>query len=234
MARGKYTRRARPRRSNSCRRRCYKRRTCIVRAPRKRLSTLWPVSQLVKMKVVFSATNAGTSGALGNYTVAGVNFTDPFSSNSAVQPLGIDQWTALYRKGKAVGCDVRYRLHNKGTTAVMAGITPFPEDETIAPTEWDDYVEFPGTVKRLLSPDDDTCLLVKRMNTKRWLRVSNVKDEEDLSCTLPHSDSARDYKLRCWYQSLDKSTTNAVELVIEVTYVVLLYDREFPARSTDA
>lgn len=234
MARSKYSRRTRPRRTPSCRRVCYKRRTCVVRAPRRRLGTLWPLSQLVKLKVTYTTTAAGTSGTLGNYTVSGINFTDPFGAGSTQQPLGIDQWSALYRKGKAVGCDVKYRLHNKGTTAVIAGITPMAENETAAPTIWDEYAEYPGTVKRMLSPDDDTCLLVKRMNTKRWLRIANMKDEEDIACTLPHGDSTRDYDLRCWFQSMDKATTNGVEVMIEVTYTVFLYERDLPARSVDA
>lgn len=206
----------------------YRRRRATIRRP---VTTLWEPARLIKMKAMYTTTNAGTSGALGTFNVSGVNCLDPFLGSSAQQCLGSDQWAGLYNRCKVLGCEVKFRLHNKGTTAVVCGITPLPESNALSITTWDQYTELPGTVKRMLSPDDDTCVLWKKMNTKRWLKIANLKDEEDVACTFATTAPTRDYTIPCWFQSMDKSTTNAVELMIEVTYTVYLFDRVLPTRS---
>lgn len=220
-------RRRRPRTSR--RSRYARKRLTRARAPGP-ITTLWPISQWTKMKAVYTTTNAG--GALGSWDVSGINVLDPFLTASAQQCLGSDQWGTLYQKVKVYATTVKFTLHNKGTTGIMCGITPRQETFSVTPTAWDHYKEMPGTVARLLSPDDDTCHLVKKMNTRRWLRISNLKDEKDVACTFPATAPTRDYSITCWFQNMDKTATaNAVEIMIEITYVCYLYDRIFPARS---
>lgn len=226
-------RRFRPRmsRSRALRRRFARRPSRFRRRIPRRIPTMWEPARTVKMKAVYTTTNAGTSGSLVTYQVSGINVLDPFLGVSAQQCLGSDQWASLYTKCKVLGTDVKFIVHNKGTTAVIVGIAPIPESNATPVTTWDQYSEFPGCVKKMLSPDDDTCNLWKRMNTRRWMKIRNLKDETDVACTFPTTGPTRDYDINCFIQSMDKSTTNAVELLIEVTYTVYLYDRIIPSRS---
>lgn len=193
---------------------------------------LWPLSQVVKLKASLAFSSASTSGAIQSTPVSGLNFLDPFLAGSTQQCLGSDQYATMYNRGTVLKCTVILRLHNEGTTGIMTGISLEPENATPTTfTSFDIASEIPGTMMKMLSPDDDTLKLVKSVSTKRHLRLNNIKDDRDLACTLPGTAPTRDYQINCWWQSIDKTTTNNVEGMIDVYYVVLLWDRIIPARS---
>lgn len=221
-----YTRTMRKRRRGRRRRGIIRRR--IPRA-------LMPREKVARCVAVYPVISAGTSGALIAQGVSMFDITDPFGGASNVQPLGYDQWKGLYNKACVLGLKVTIRVHNKGTAAVMCGITLLPESQgntTLTPFEH--YMELPTTKSRLLSPDVDHTVIVSKVNVRKHMRLKSLRDEDAFHVDLDNETApTRQAYVHCWVQPIDKSTTNPFEMVVTAEYLVRLFDPIVPARSTD-
>lgn len=220
-------------RTRSQRRRFKRRRRGIIR--RRIPRSVAPREKLIRVNAVVPPTLACTSGAIGVFALKMFDITDPFGTATNVQPLGYDQWKGLYNKAFVVGVKVVCRIHNKGTAAVMVGVTPMPESQAnsgLSPFEH--YMELAGTKSRLLSPDVDHCVLVSKIGTARHVGVRKLRDEDAFHCDLDGEVApTRDAWVHVWGQPIDKTTTNPLELVVTAEYLVRLYDPIIPARATD-
>lgn len=201
------------------------------------IRSLTTSTKVVKCQVVESANGLTfTAGALNNLTIQGNSFDDPFGSGSTQQPLGYDQWKALYKKAKVLGCKVTYSVHNGSTGAVVVGITPCSKNQgTTALSNFEHYMEAPGTKYRILSPDVDKCTIVARRSTKKMLKINNVRDASEIEMGIDTETPPTDnYYFHVWAQPLDQTTAlTGVQTVYKVEYIVLLYDPIIPSRSTD-
>lgn len=179
-----------------------------------------------------------TNGANGNISpcFAQINSVDdPFVANGTGQPLGYDQWKALYKKAKVLGCKLTLRAHNAGTVAVTVGCTPMPASQGITPlSDYEYYMEHPGTVSRLLSADVDHCELTNKVSVKRHMQVANLKDADELEINLVSETQPTNIAYwHIWAQSMNQSSTYSCEVVIKLEYIIMLYDPVVPARSIE-
>lgn len=197
--------------------------------------TLMPREKVIRCKAVYPVTSAGTSGNLIAQGVSMFDITDPFGGATNVQPLGYDQWKGLYNKACVLGLKVTARVHNKGSAAVMCGITLLPENQgNTTLSVFEHYMELPTTITRLLSPDVDHCVLVSKVNVRKHMHLRNLRDEDAFHVDLDGETApTRQAYVHAWVQPIDKSTTNAFEMVVTAEYLVRLFDSIVPARSTD-
>lgn len=196
---------------------------------------LAPARKVVRLKCVFESTLTCTSGALAYNAFKMFDITDPMGASSAFQPLGYDQWKTLYNKGVVIGVKVTSRVHNKGTAGVMFGLTAMPENQSSTGlTLLNHYMELPQTKSRLLSPDVDHGIVSLRVNTGRHVAVKKLLDEDAFHVDLDGEVApTRDAWFHLWVQPIDKATTNSVEQVTTLEYLILLFDPIVPARSAD-
>lgn len=214
------------------------RRSRRLRRPRRKIvpRSLTTSSKIIKCNVVESFAPTFAGGALGSFVVQGNSIDDPFSAQSTNQPLGYDQWKALYKKAKVLSCKVIMTVHNGSTGAFACGITPMAKNQgATLLTDFEHYVECPGTKYTVLSPDVDKTTIVARRSTKKMLKISNIKDaseiEFDLVTETPPTDN---YYFHCWAQPFDKTTAlTGYQVMFKVEYIVLLYDPIIPARSSE-
>lgn len=211
------------------------------RATRKRAiipRTLQPRTKVVKMKAVEYINHTHTSGALSATSIQFNSFDDIWGGASTQQPLGYDQYKALYKKAVVLSSKVVCQIHNNTSTAVMIGLTALPPNQTTGLDSYEYYMEAPNTKSKLLSPDVDRATLSSQMSTKKLWSIKNIKDnktelEIDLVNETPPTNSG---KWQIWSQPQDQTTTTtgtAVQWTCTVSYIVLLYDPIIPARSTD-
>lgn len=192
-------------------------------------------TKLIRAKCVrsFSLTTSTASSA---QVISLFDITDPFVGSGAQQPLGYDQWKGLYNKAYVVGTKITVNMHNKGTTAIMFGITPMPESQGstgLGPLHH--YMELPGTVSRLLSPDVDHGICVKKISNARHVHVSKLKDEDAFHVDLDNETGpTRQAYAMFWAGTVDETTSNSCEGVVTVEYLIKLYDPIVPARSVDS
>lgn len=214
------------------RRRAIRRRAVIPR-------TLMPRNKLVKLKVVDYQNHTHTSGAIAVANIQQNSIDDPFTGLGTGQPLGYDQYKALYKKAIVLASKVFVQVHNNTSTAIMVGLTAVPYSQgATALTTYEHYMEHPNTKFRLLSPDVDRVNFGAQIATKKLLQIRNYKDnktELEIDLTNESPPTWLSY-WHLWSQPQDQSTTTsgtAVQFTITVEYIVLLTDPIIPARSVE-
>lgn len=208
---------------------------------RKRIPRLLqPKYKLVKAKAVNYRTFTNVAGALERQTVSVNDWIDPFGGASTQQPLGVDQWGALYNRAVVVGTKLTVKIHNGTNLGYMAGITLTNEHQgETALTEYEHYMELPRTTSRVLSPDMDHTVQSLSCSVKKLFGIKNVKDEEELQTQIGNSTfthPTREAYFHVWAQPLDQTTapsTGSYQVVITAEYIVLLFDPIIPSRSTE-
>ena len=177
--------------------------------------------------------NTCTTGNLSMHKVNGMNVADPFVGSASVQPLGYDQWTALYDKAYVLGCKVKLTVHNGSANSVVYGITAMKQDQgSTALSDYEYYREVSGTKSRLLSPDVDHGYISQQRSTKKHLAIKNLIDEDYEIDLSSESGPSNPYYFHCWCQPADKATTvTDIEFIIDVEYIILLRDAIVPSRS---
>lgn len=190
--------------------------------------------KVIMCKVSKYVSNTCTSGALSMHKVNGMSVVDPFVGSATGQPLGYDQWKALYDKAYVIGCKVKLTVHNGSTNSVVYGITAMKQNQgTTALSDYEYYRETPSTVSRLLSPDVDHGFITLKKGTKKHCHLTNLVDEEHEIDLNSETEPSYPYYFHLWCQPADKATTvNNIEFIMDVEYIVLLRDPIIPSRST--
>lgn len=191
-------------------------------------------TKLVTVKAVNYANLAGTGTLVSTNTQLN-SVDDVFGTTDTGQPLGYDQWKALYKRAIVIGSKIVVKFHNRGTSAAMVGVWPSPLNQsTTALTNYEYYMETAGCKARLLSPEMDHTVVYHKVSTKRHLQVKDLRDNQRLSIDLVNETAPTDI---CWWhvfaQVVDQSAAYAVDAVITMSYVVLLVDPIIPARSVE-
>lgn len=207
------------------------------RRTRARISSLAPKTKLIRCKVTGLRTNSGhTTGSLEMVPIQMNSILDPFGGAGAEQPLGFDQWRALYEYAYVVGAKITCEFHNADAIAYVVGITPCHIAQgTTSLASYEYYKELPGTKSTVLSPDIDKAVLQSKISIKKWFSVKDLVDTNEYRMNLntPSEPSKLAY-WHLWSQPLDQSSTDStgVQIVMNVEYIVLLTSPVIPARST--
>lgn len=194
-------------------------------------------TKLIRCKASNYITFNGTSGAMYMVPIQGNSCDDPFMANGTGQPLGYDQWKALYKSAYIIGSKVKFTVHNGSAYSVIMGLTPMNIPQgTTSLANYEYYRELPATRSRLLSPDMDHGVLVSGVGTKKHLAIKNLTDEDDLKVDLVNETApTKQFYWHVWCQVSDQSTTTTgVEGIVDVEYLVLLTDPIVPARSVES
>lgn len=191
-------------------------------------------NKIIRCRLVdsFQATHA--AGAMERYLISMTNIVDPFGGGSAQQPLGYDQWKTLYSKAKILGAKVKMTVHNAGTAEpIMMGMNPRYPNASATLADWEYNVEVAGSKSRLLSQDVDHGFLVMARSTKKMMDLKNIKDADDIECNIATDTGPTDTAyIEAWTQPFDKTIATAADIIVQVDYIVLLYDPIIPSRST--
>lgn len=179
--------------------------------------------------------NAVSAGALGITPIQLNSCDDPFTSVGAGQPLGYDQWKALYKSAFVVASKVTVRAHNNGSVAVIIGLTPTKVPQgTTALTSYEHYMENPSTKSRILSQDLDHTVFSHAVSVKRFLSLSKIRDDDNSRIDLVNeTPPTRTAYWHLWAQALDATGTIDVDIVAQVDYTIVLTDPIIPSRSVE-
>lgn len=204
---------------------------------RRAIPTIQKPTQLVRLKVSQRGSITGTAGAIASYPIVMNGVADPFLTLGTEQPLGLDQWASLYRKYVVVGAKVISQVYSTSTTGGATAIGLSIQDSTTALTDIEHYRESPYTAIKILSPDQDHTGLAMKFRTKSHFRAKNLLDKDELHGTLDstgasHTDPSDLKYCHFFIQDLVGSDTSVMEHITTIEYIVLLFDRVLPSRST--
>lgn len=196
--------------------------------------TLQPSSIVRKLKSsMFFALNPA-AGAISTLYCHLNSAYDPMGSISGTrQPLGFDQYMALYNRYTVIGWKVTLEaVSTDNTNPLVIGFTPSVTSTAL--TTVYHYKELPGTVQRILTPDIDKTALATKGSVKRWLCPSGGKlvTEADYSGTAS-TDPSRILSGHFYAQAMDESADPAnVNFVVTLTQIVVFHNPITPSRST--
>lgn len=187
---------------------------------------------LIRAQAVDSGVFACASTTPQNHYVSVINVVDPFNTSGTQQPLGYDQWKTLYKRAKVLGAKVTFTCHNAGAVAVVIGCTLIPEGENAAQTPWEYNAESPNSRYRILSPEMDHTTIGMVSSTKKYFRIADIKDNEEIACDID-ADTGPDRVgyFTCWAALHNGTTATNVDYIIKVQYIILLDQPQVPARS---
>lgn len=188
------------------------------------------------MKVCNTAALTHAGGTLQGGTIQLNSFDDPFAGAATLQPLGYDQWKALYKQAVVVGVKVKLEAWNSGSTGILVGLNAMPESKgTTLLTQAEAYCELPNSVHRFLSPDVDHATVFLKVSTKKHMAVSKLRDSNELAIDLPNeTPPSRQSYMHYWCQVTDQTSAFSATFVMTVEYLVLLFDQIVPSRSNDS
>lgn len=176
----------------------------------------------------------GVAGAITTQVINLNSAFDPAGTLSATQqPLGMDQYEALYNKYCVVGWKITVEaalLENSYPCVV--GFTPTTNSTTL--TSANHYRELPGTVSRLATPDVDKLYFKAKGSVKKWIvpKGGKLLSTDEGSAAIG-SNPARMLYGHFFIQCLDSAQDAGVaRLIVKQEQIVVFYDRKNPSRST--
>lgn len=202
---------------------------------RKRIRMVQPWSITRRLATSFYNVLDPGAGALTLNIVKLNSGFDPSGDASAVlQPLGMDQYEGLYKKY----CVIGWKLHiqavsSDNTNSVTLGFTPTTTSTTLSNQHR--YIELPGTVYKIMTPDQDKVSFTVKGGVKRWLLPRGGKLlTDDLSSSVTSStDPSKLLYGHIWVQPQDSSAdASSVKFTLKLEQIIVFYDPVTPARST--
>lgn len=184
-----------------------------------------------------TATYLALNPAAGAITVSTLVLNsgfDPLGSASATQqPLGFEQYEALYNRYCVIGWKIGLECcSTDNSNPVVVGFTPLPTITTL--TSFQHYKELPSTVQRIITPDIDKVVFGMRGSVKRWLlpRGGKMLSDTDLSAVTTAYPTKILYG-HLYAHAMDVTADPAlVHCVIKLRQLVVFFDPKVPARST--
>lgn len=217
------------RRRSGRRRRPYGRR-------RRTLALLAPHRKIIRCKAVQHWSHAShTSGSMEMSPVQMNSILDPFVSDGTGQPLGFDQWRALYEDAYVIGAKCTVTYHNADAFSYMVGISPMNVAQGTTPlTDYEHYMELKGTTRMLLTSDVDKITLQSKVGLKKWVKVKDLLDANEYKINLnTPTEPEKQLYFHIWTQPTNQASTDTsgVEMVCEMEYILALVHPVVPARS---
>jgi len=222
---------ARPRRTKRPTRR-YRRRS-------NKVPSLWSRSKLIKVTMVNTSAYDALNGAMGGVAWKANSLNDPSGIAGTGLPLGIDEWSHLYKKYTIVKSILTVVGHP--VTITGAGITGIHlTDQSALLTDLDHYKELPLTTSKMISPDIDIFKNSMVYKPKVFWRIKDLRDNAEQKASLIGGGSAGNPQpadptnlayFHVWLQDANKTQTLTEEVSVRATYFILLTDPVTPTRS---
>lgn len=174
------------------------------------------------------------AGAIAAYALSLNSAFDPLGGMSATQqPLGFDQYAALYNRYSVVAWRISLEVvSTDNTNPCVVGFTPLPSSTGL--TTYLHYKELPGTVQRMITPDVDKVYLGARGSVKRWLspRGAKILSNDNFSALIGANPAKLLYG-HIYAQAMDGSADpSSINVVVRLQQFVVFHEPVTPARST--
>ena len=223
-----YTKRTNKKRPVRRRRRKYK------PSPRRAILSGFPTSKLVKLRYVDStATLDAAVGSSSSIVYRANSVYDPYYAAGGHQPMGFDQWAAIYSRYTVLGAKITVRPTPTATPSVIPmyyGVTlsgsanPLGNYSTI-----DNILESKLTAnKRLIAlhpagPSDSRQMgmsVVQKFSAKKFFGVADVQDGAALSAVVS-DNPAKDAFFGVWAAAIDGNDPGSMSFNVQIDYIVL-------------
>ncbi len=168
------------------------------------------------------------AGALGKYNFRANSVYDPNSSGTGHQPLGYDQWAAVYNHYCVMHCTIKCTFISTETTVscpLACGVV-LDDDGTVANTAGTIIEQGKSLFKVINSRDlayDNGLILTNTYEPREYFGVTNPVDNADMSAVVT-SNPARGAYFVVWVGDLAESADlGAVRILVELVYDTIFF-----------
>lgn len=181
-------------------------------------SVIAPDSILVKLPYSDTAytTATGTFGALQKFRLNSIY--DPDYSGSGHQPMGYDQWTAIYERYTVIGAKVELQLYSTGSEIV--DFVCFPSSFVTDPASIYAAKEVKRAWKTIVTPGEKPVKKSFYFDMKKILGQKDLSDDQFK--TAIGTNPSDDAYLLCYTANVDGSTAIAFSMMARITYYTRL------------
>ncbi len=201
--------------------------------PRRAILSGFPKSKLVKLRYVDSRVTLDASVDSFTSTVFRANsIFDPDYSGVGHQPMGHDQWAAIYERYTVLGSKITVTYTPSGTSNVNGSYMGVTLSGSVAPlgnyTDIDNILESKltsatRTVGNTLSngfPRARDLSVSKTFSAKKFFGVRDVQDGAALSAQVGANPS-RDAYFGVWTAAVDGGDPGSISMRVQIDYIVL-------------
>lgn len=156
---------------------------------------------------------------------------DPEFAVGGGQPIGFDQWSALYRRYRVLACKIDAQFQNKGASA-SAFVVPMNTSSSLVTGQ--QIVEQQGSKRKMLTPSNngnaEKIVYYKDTASMRGCTRDAVRSEIFYSALTSGNPTTE------WYFHIGGYTVNPLDTLnidvdVLVTYYIEFFDRETLIRS---
>jgi len=197
-------------------RRTYRRRPYISNAlsgmPKTRRAILRYTEHVTSM--------TSTTGTLASYVFRANGLYDPNYTSTGHQPMGFDQWAALYNHYVVLGSKMTVKVLPQETNVSPCVIGTFLTDGSAVPyTTPGSFIEAKRGPYRLFKATDRVVSLVQKYSSKKQFNVVDVKDNMDRLGAPVTADPTEEAMFNIWFFTMDL-TTASLNLFVSIDYIV--------------
>jgi hypothetical protein len=181
----------------------------------------FPANRRTTLRYVDYNSYTITSGVIAQVFYSVNNLFDPNTSGGGHQPMGFDQWAAIYNHYVVVSCDVSVRFtHPQGTGTIVVGVNL--HDDTTAAAAYSTLVEQgKGAWSTLVSGFGETQRTLKyHYDAKNWFNITNIKDNLDRLGGPVTGGPGDNVALGIWGQSIDYTQSGSFQAVVQMDFLV--------------
>lgn len=155
-------------------------------------------------------------------------------AEGAGQPLGYDQWCALYQKYVVIGWRVRLELVTvDNSNATVVGFCPLTTSSALA--SFSHYKEVPGNKSVICTPDIDKNEILTSGGVERYLlgnRRAGRMFSDDQLYAATSANPTRPLYGHIYVQPMDMAAdVSAVQWILTLEQIVVFFDPITPSRS---
>lgn len=181
-----------------------------------------PSIRVAKLRYVQKDAVTSTVGALGTVVYNANSIYAPRSSGGH-QPMGHDTWKTMYNHYVVLGARISVRwsvdTSSQTTNNCMVGVM-LNDDSTIGYSNYDGIMEARKGSSQMIHIQRGQKINSCNFSAKKFFNVKDVKDNLTRLGAATGASPTEFARFIVWAQSLDQSTTNTVDFVTTIDYIV--------------
>jgi len=194
-----------------------------------------PLTRIAKLRYCLETGFTSTNGTFLLHQFSANDCHDPDFTSVGHQPMGWDQWKALYNHYVVVGSKMTIygKAADTNTKSLTCGVF-LDDDYTSSYSNISGMIEArKGSFTKIGLPSGGAVMkkLTCGFSAKKYFNVANIKDNFLRLGANTGVSPAETASYNFWYQTEDQSTTASIRAIVIIDYVVLFSEPKSIAQS---
>lgn len=162
-----------------------------------------------------------TTGILTSNVFRANSPYDPNYSGAGHQPMGYDQWSALFNHYVVTGSRIKATLLSDTSNSAPVSFGAYLTDTNSIPyTDWASFREAKkGSVQNYIGRQSKSRSVVSKYSAKKFFNVKDVKDNTDRLGAAVTSDPSEECYFIIWCNTLDGGS-DTYQVLVEIDYII--------------